>query len=93
MSIWHKRAGVATSGYQPIRAQYLDGSGPIVLLHWTLSFVMPYSPRERRVRQRREETGDQPAGQRMGVRRTEQIVEVCQSGCITINMHVFIILF
>lgn len=33
--------------------------------------------RERRVRQRREETGDQPAGQRMGVRRTEQIVEVC----------------
>jgi len=31
--------------------------------------------RERRARQRREETGDQPAGQRMGVRRTEQIVE------------------
>ena len=49
--------------------------------------------RERRVRQRREDTGDQPAGQRMGVRRTEQIVEVCQSGCITINMYVFIILF
>ena len=49
--------------------------------------------RERRVRQRREETGDQPAGQRMGVRRTEQMVEVCQSGCITINMYVFIILF
>ena len=36
--------------------------------------------RERRVRQRREETGEQGAsGQRMGVRRTEQVVEVCQS--------------
>ena len=36
--------------------------------------------RERRVRERREETGDQgAAGQRVGVRRTEQIVEVSQS--------------
>ena len=40
--------------------------------------------RERRVRQRREETGEQGAsGQRMGVRRTEQVIEVCQFAAST----------
>ena len=29
MSLWQKRAGVATLGSEPIRAQYLDGAGPI----------------------------------------------------------------